>query len=47
LVGAPITGGGPPRPTGSPWPIIGLLGMGFGGGLALYARSRRVQVNRR
>jgi hypothetical protein len=47
LVGAPITGGGPLSPTGSPWPIVGLLGMGFGGGLALYARSHRIQVNRR
>ena len=47
LVGAPITGGGPLRPTGSPWPIVGLLGMGSGGGLALYAGSRRVQVKRR
>jgi hypothetical protein len=47
LVGAPITGGGPTRPTGSPWPVVGLLGMGCGGGLALYARSRRPQVGRR
>jgi Ice-binding-like len=47
LLGAPITGGGPLRPTGSPWPLVGLLGMGFGGGLALYARSRTVQSNRR
>jgi hypothetical protein len=47
LVGAPITGGGPLRPTRSPWPIVGLLVAGFGGGLTLYARSRRVQVSRR
>ena len=46
LVGAPVTGGGPLLPTGSPWPIVGLLGIGFGGGLALYAGSRRVQVKR-
>jgi hypothetical protein len=46
LVGAPITGGGPLRP-GSPWPIVGLVAMGCGGGLALYARSRRIQIHRR
>jgi hypothetical protein len=45
LVGAPITGGGPLRP-GSPWPIVGLFAMGCGGGLALYARSRRIQIHR-
>lgn len=46
LVGAPITGGGPLRP-GSPWPIVGLVAMGCGGGLALYARSRRIHIHRR
>jgi Ice-binding-like len=46
LLGAPITGGGPLRPTGSPWPIVGLLGMGFGSGLALYARARRSPIVR-
>jgi hypothetical protein len=46
LLGAPITGGGPLRPTGSPWPIVGLLGMGFGGGLALYTRARRIPIVR-
>jgi hypothetical protein len=46
LLGAPVTGGGPLRPSGSPWPIVGLLGMGCGGGLALYARARRVPIVR-
>jgi hypothetical protein len=47
LVGAPVTGGGPLRPTSNPWPIVGLLGIGGGGGLSLYARSRRVHATRR
>ena len=46
LVGAPITGGGPLRPTDDPWPIVGLLTMGGGAVLALYARSRRVTASR-
>ncbi len=44
LVGAPVTGGGPVKPTGRPWPLVGLLGMG--GAVALYARSRRVTDRR-
>lgn len=47
LVGAPVTGGGPLKPAGSPWPIVGLLSLSIGGGVALYARSRRVQATRR
>jgi hypothetical protein len=46
LVGAPVTGGGPLHPTVSPWPIVGFLGMGFGGGLALFARPRQVKIAR-
>jgi hypothetical protein len=45
LVGAPVTGGGPLRPSGIPWVIVGLLAAGFGGA-ALYARFRRNQSTR-
>jgi hypothetical protein len=44
LVGAPVTGGGPLRPSGIPWVITGLLATVFAG--ALYARIRRHQINR-
>ncbi len=47
LVGAPVTGGGPLRSSGSPWPIVGLSCIGVGGALTLHARSRRVQSNRK
>jgi hypothetical protein len=46
LVGAPITGGGPLRPSRSPWPIVGFIALALGGGLALHAKSRRAQITR-
>jgi hypothetical protein len=45
LVGAPITGGGPLHPSGSPWTLIGVLASGIGGA-TLYARFRRVHATR-
>lgn len=47
LVGAPITGGGPLRPTHSPLPIVGVLAIGSVVGMSLYARSRRNLFGRR
>jgi hypothetical protein len=46
LVGAPITGGGPLRPSRSPWPIVGLLGIAGGAALSLHTKSRRAPINR-
>jgi hypothetical protein len=45
LVGAPVTGGGPLRPTSNPWPFAGVDTMMVGGGL-LFAGVRRVRVRR-